>query len=438
MNIAVVGAGVAGLSAAWLLSRNHRVTLVEKEGRLGGHSNTHLITQPGQAPIPVDTGFIAYNTHTYPNLAALFDHLGVATRETRMSFSVSVDRGRYEYAGSFVGLFGNAAACFSPGHWAMVRDIIRFSRCAAADVATLNQDTTLGEYLACNGYSSGFIDRHILPMASAIWSSDPADIRHHPARAFLDFFRNHGLLNLGTRPPWRTVTGGSQAYVSKLCADALGLAIISGDGAKRLSRNRKGCRITLASGRVVEADHVVLACHAPEAMALIEQPTEAEREILGQFRTTRNVAILHRDPTFMPKRRRFWSSWNYTEPQPQESCTVTYWMNNLQMLPDCDNVFVTLNPGRPVAQGTHIARFDCSHPLPTPASLAAQQELWLLQGVARTWFAGAWFGAGFHEDGLQAGLAVAEALGGRARPWSVPNQNGRICWPDRQPAALAA
>jgi len=429
LDIAVVGSGIAGLAAAWLLAREHRVTLLEAAPRLGGHVNTIEVPGP-RGPVPVDTGFIVYNEATYPNLTALFRHLGVATQPSEMSFSVSLDDGALEYAGTnLAGLFAQRRNLLRPRFWSMLRDLRRFYRTAPHDRDALaDADLTLGAYLDRHGYGAALRDDHLLPMAAAIWSGGTAALAEYPAASFIRFCANHGLLQVTGRPQWRTVTGGSAAYVRKLLADFQG-EIETGQPVLSVRRLPDGVAVRTGAGLERTFDQVVLATSAPRALAMLSDPTEAERALLGAFGATRNLAVLHTDAGLMPKRRAVWASWNYLgrrAPQAGAELCVTYWMNRLQGISGERPVFVTLNPPRPPEAGTLLHSELYEHPLFDAAAVRAQRHLWRLQGVRRTWFCGAWFGAGFHEDGLQAGLAVAEQLGGVARPWSVENPSGRI------------
>jgi uncharacterized protein len=427
LNIAVAGSGISGLSAAWLLSKNHDVTLFERDARLGGHSNT-VDAVATEGKIPIDTGFIVYNTASYPNLIALFNHLGVDTAETKMGFGVSLNGGGYEYSGGSGarGLFGQAANLLNPAHWQMVSDILRFFREAAA----LTRDdadphVSLGDWLAARSYSRPFIDNHILPMAAAIWSAPAAALMAFPAVAFAKFFANHGLLQVRNRPQWRTVVGGSRAYVGRLKAAVQG-DVHSGNGVRAVNRRSHGVDITLDDGSLRRFDHLVIASHADDALAMLSDPSAEERNLLSAFTYQPNTAVLHRDAALMPKRRAVWSSWNYVGLAGSDQLCVSYWMNALQPLPTATDFFVTLNPPRDPEPGTETARFSYAHPIFDARALAAQRDLWQLQGQRRTWFAGSYFGSGFHEDGLQAGLWVAEQLGGLRRPWSVAGQSSRI------------
>ena len=444
MRIAVIGSGITGLSAAWLLSDTHEVTLFERSDRIGGHSNTVEVGWPGGGSGPVDTGFIVYNTASYPNLIALFDHLGVTTAKTHMSFSVSLDAGRYEYSGTGAhGFFGQPSNLFRAGHWRMASDILRFFREARAltDRASRGAERSslagesLGEWLRRGGYGDAFVERHILPMGAAIWSTPSRDVLDFPAAAFARFFANHGLLQVRNRPEWRTVEGGSRAYVMRL-VEAFRGRIVTGDAVTSVTRRPGDVAVARASGTVETFDRCLVACHADDALGLLADADAEERRLLGAFRYAANLAVLHRDRRHMPRRRRLWSSWNYLG-AADGALSVTYWMNRLQPLSTWADHFVTLNPASEIASDAAIAQFDYRHPMYDSAALAAQGELWSLQGRRRTWFAGSYFGWGFHEDGLQAGLAAAEDLGGVRRPWQVAGASSRIVVGPPKPAGTA-
>ena len=427
-SIAVIGSGISGLGAAWLLSQRHDVTLLEADGRTGGHSNT--VDAPGfDGPVAVDTGFIVYNSASYPNLIALFEHLGVPTAATSMSFAVSLDDGGYEYAGSGLStLFGQTANIVRPSHWRMLLDLARFFREAPGLVdAATDERLTLGRYLANAGYSEAFVVRHILPMAAAIWSTPSRDVLDFPAGAFVRFFASHGLLQVANRPEWRTVRGGSREYVRRVLESMNGHVRL-GEAATHIRRRDDGVTVSTLRGER-SYDACVVATHADDALALLADADAQEYEILARFRYCQNRAVLHRDASLMPRRRGLWSSWNYlgSGHGRDASLSVTYWMNRLQPLGErCPDLFVTLNPCREIAAASIIAAFDYAHPLFDAGAMSAQRELWRLQGRRRTWFCGSYFGYGFHEDGLQAGLAAAEDIGGVRRPWTVADPSGRI------------
>jgi uncharacterized protein len=425
LHIAVIGSGISGLSAAWLLSHRHKVTLIEAENRLGGHANTVDVVASGQRHA-VDTGFIVSNTWTYPNFTALMDYLNVPMVETQMTFSVSSNGGKYEYSGHHLGtLLGHAQQWVNPSHWRMMFDLVRFYRTVESDSATVSETMTLGQYLKDRNYADIFVQQHLLPICAAIWSSAPDMMANCSLHEFVRFFANHKLFILGNRPNWRTVKGGSREYVTRLLADSRFETVI-GTKVSGIRRHLSGVDVFAAGGFHRHFDHVVLASHADQSLAMLQDPSPAERSVLEHFTTSENLAVLHRDPSFMPRARRFWSGWNYHGDNAGAGVSVTYWMNALQKLESSDQHFVTLNPQRAVADGMIDAMFTYRHPVFTQNTKAAQRAIWDIQGVQRTWFAGAWMGSGFHEDGLQAGLAVAEQLGGVRRPWDVPNESSRI------------
>jgi predicted NAD/FAD-binding protein len=419
LRVAVVGSGVSGLGAAWLLAQAHTVTLFEAEGRLGGHSNTVDVPGPS-GPVPVDTGFIVYNERNYPNLTALFRHLEVATQPSDMSFGVSINDGALEYAGAdLASLFAQKRNLMRPRFWRMLADILRFYRHGPALLGEPGGDRlTLGQFLDREGFSAAFVEDHLMPMAAAIWSTPIDRMRDHPAAAFIRFSINHGLMQVRDRPQWRTVTGGSRAYVARL-ADSLGDRILADTPVKAVSRLTDGVVVEDGRGNGQIFDHVVLAVHADQALAMLADPTPEERRLLGAFAYARNIAVLHGDAAWMPRRRRAWASWNYLARRGADGhdLCVTYCMNRLQSIDTAVPVFVTLNPWQPPADRLTYRTFTYDHPVYDVHAMAAQPQLRRLQGVNRTWFCGSYFGAGFHEDGLASGLAVAERLGGVRRPW---------------------
>jgi predicted NAD/FAD-binding protein len=427
--IAVIGSGISGMSAAWLLSHSHDVTLYEAATRLGGHSHTVNAPSP-YGPIPVDTGFIVYNAVNYPNLVALFEHLDVPTKPSNMGFAVSLNGGRTEYGGDNLGtLFSQWRNLASPRFWSMLLDILRFYREAPSYAGRLEADlTSLGDFLDAQGYGAAFQQDHLLPQAAAIWSTPTRDIRDYPAAAFIRFCENHGLLKITDRPVWRTVDGGSRAYVTRLTsiyADKVRL----GAPVKCVTRVPAGVSVRDGNDGVETFDQVVIATHADQGLGLLENPLPAEAATLGCFTYSRNVAVLHSDASLMPRRRGLWSAWNYmgvTTPGEDRRLCVTYWMNRLQSLPDHTPLFVTLNPLHQPDRAKVVQSEIYEHPRFDAAAIRAQKALWSLQGRGGVWWCGAYFGSGFHEDGLQSGLAVAEAIGGVRRPWSVEGESSRI------------
>jgi len=429
MHIAVLGSGAAGLSAAWLLSKRHKVTLLEKESRLGGHANTVTTGDP-QAP-QIDTGFIVYNEPSYPNLTRWFANMNVSTEASDMSFAVSRDNGSFEYAGGPpLGLLAQPSLLLRPRFYRMLRELMRFYREAPkhlSDYTGTNTDLTLGEFLQQGGYSKDFLDDHLMPFAAAIWSAPPDTLLAYPATSFIRFCENHGLLQVKGRPQWRTVSGGSHMYVNEV-EKAIGHENIKSDfAASRIERDEHGVTIHSHSGHSVSADHVVVATHADQALALLHNPDEKEQQYLGAFDYEANTAILHTDKNFMPSRRRAWCSWNYVEAKATEDkVCVSYWMNRLQNLDSVNDYFVTLNPSEQPDPDRVVTQSDYEHPIFDSAAIQAQKRLWRLQGQRRTWFCGSYFGAGFHEDAVQSGFAVAEQLGELSRPWQLDNPSNRI------------
>ncbi len=412
--IAIIGSGVAGLAAAHLLSSRHDVTVFEALPRLGGHINTVEVNDP-KGPVAVDTGFIVHNDVNYPNLLGLFEELEVPTQPSEMSFAVSIGQGALEWSGTnLMGVFAQKRNLARPRFLRMVGEILKFNRAAPRDLQRgALAEVTLGQYLDSRRYGEGFRFDYLLPMAAAIWSAPLAEILAFPAATFVRFFLHHGLLQLEGRPNWRTVSGGSRAYMDRL-VNRLPRRPQAGTPVTRVMANRGSVSIETATGPAGVYDQVVVATHADEALRLLAEPTPEQRSVLGAFRFQHNRAILHRDPGLMPRRRRVWSSWNYLsngDPDVSLKVGVTYWMNLLQRLDAAQDYFVTLNPPIMPRDDRVIAAFDYTHPLFDTAAIKAQSLLHTIQGRGRVWFCGAWTRYGFHEDGLMSSIAVAKALG---------------------------
>ena len=419
VRIAVVGTGIAGLAAAWLLSRRHAVTVFEAEPRIGGHGHAAMVATAG-GEVPVDMGFMVYNEHTYPLLTRLLAHLDVPTQTTTMSFSASIADGSLEYGGGSVkALLAQRTNLLRPAFVRMLLDIVRFNR---TGLRYLEQpggdDLTLGDFLARHGFGRSLGESYLLPMAAAIWSAPMARMLEYPARSFLSFFANHGLLSIQGHHPWRTVTGGSREYVQRMAAE-LGPRIRVATPIRAVRRWPCGVEMTDGSGRSTRFDHVVLACHADQALRVLEDATPRERHLLARFPYQPNRAVLHGDPTLMPRRKAVWSSWNYLAERSTVKAarvSVSYWMNSLQNLPCAEDVFVSLNPlHEPDPRLVHVEIY-CAHPVFDRGAVTAQGRMGEIQGAGGVWYAGAWLGHGFHEDGLRSAVAVGRSLG-VAPPW---------------------
>ncbi|WGM38876.1 FAD-dependent oxidoreductase [Caulobacter sp. NIBR1757] len=412
MKIAIIGSGVSGLGAALALKDTHAVTLFEKDSRLGGHANTVTVAC-SDGPVAVDTGFIVYNEANYPNLVGLLGSLGVETRLTDMSFACA--GGGVEWSSNFPrGVFAQKRNLVNPSFLWMLNDIRRFNDLARNDLLKADlKDLSLGAYLKLRGFAEGFRDRYLLPMGAAIWSTTEGRIGDFPAESFLRFLQNHGLLQF-TPPTWKTVAGGSRAYVEKI-GSILGDRVRTNAAVTSVRRVPGGVLVEAGQGPEL-FDRVIMACHSDQSLKLLDVDPE-ERAFLGAVRYSANKAVLHRDPALMPVRRPAWGSWNYIGDNRATSTPyVTYWMNNLQMLTTADPLFVTLN-GPPADPALVIAEFDYDHPQFDTAALAAQRRIGRIQGRGGVWHAGAWLGYGFHEDGLTSGVKVALELGGRV-PWA--------------------
>ncbi len=408
LRIAVIGSGIAGLGVAHHLSPTHHVVLFEADSRLGGHSNTVIVDDPNAGELAVDTGFIVHNDRNYPNLVSLFDELGVQTQPSEMSFSVT-DR-RHSGARPFTYRATNAATLAAdprnvvdPRMWSMVGDIVRFYRDAREFLADPDSSTTIAEFLDRHQYGSPFVDLHLLPMGSAVWSCAPDEFRSHPAVSLLRFLDHHGLLGLGNRPQWRTVVGGSRRYVRAI-AERFAGEIRMGCPVERLERTEAGVLVTTPGGSE-RFDRVVLAVHSDQALEMLSDASPTEKEVLGAVRYRSNRAVLHTDSSVLPPRRRAWAAWNY-ERSTDGDMRVTYDLTTLQRLPGAHRYLVTLNDVERIDERAVIAEFDYAHPLFDHAAIEAQTRFEEIDGVDRVHYCGAWWGYGFHEDGLASALRV--------------------------------
>jgi len=427
MRIAIVGTGIAGNAAAWALARHYQVTIYDRDLRPGGHSHTVTIDYDG-VPISVDIGFIVYNELNYPDLTALFGHLGVETVASCMSFAVSADAGRFEWQGggedwlsTASGLFAQPRNLFSPSYLRMLRDILRFNDTSVGDLAAGRlAGLSLGDYFTSRNFAPRLLTDYLAPMGAAIWSAPADRMLDFPAENFIAFFSNHRLLQYD-RPVWRTVKGGSASYVERLTAPfrdrmRMGCAVTA---VERLA-DGSGVMVQDGLGHRERYDHVVMAAHSDQSLAMLTDADTRERSLLGAIGYAPNEIYLHRDPRLMPRRRRAWASWNFLRWRRDDSAlndvAVTYWMNRLQGIAVDKPLFVSLNPPFPPDPALTFGRYVCEHPQYDAGAFAAQKRLAEIQGQRRTWFCGAWTGYGFHEDGLRSGLAVAQALGARV-PW---------------------
>ncbi|MGZ4460980.1 MAG: NAD(P)/FAD-dependent oxidoreductase [Nocardioidaceae bacterium] len=414
--VAVVGGGVSGLTAAYLLQQTHQVTLFEADDRIGGHAHTHDVTTAGGGTVPVDSGFIVLNDRTYPLLRRLLGELGVETRPTEMSMSISCDQCGLSYVGGrgAAGIFAQRRRIADPRFWRLLLDVRRFQKAALRLLADEPASTlTYGQFLDRQGFGAHFVTHYALPIVSCVWSMGHQDALDYPATYLFAFLNHHGFLVLGDAPTWHTVVGGSRSYVQAVTEQ---LDIVkSRTAVSGLRRTTDGVALEVEGGGTHTFDKAVVATHADEALALLAEPTAAERETLGAFGYSTNVTYLHRDASFLPGPRRSRASWNYR----LEDCDtvtdrtrVSYWMNRLQGHPETSPLVVTLNPEAGAAPEQVIAQMTYTHPTFTAASVRAQQGLGALNS-GRVAFAGAYHGWGFHEDGCRAGVAAAEALGAR-------------------------
>lgn len=403
MKIAIIGTGIAGNVAAYKLRQNHDVTVYESASHIGGHSNTVSVYENGRE-IPVDTGFIVFNDRTYPNFVSLLDEIGQESQPSEMSFSVQAESGALEYKGSTLdALFAQRRNILRPPFYRMVRDILRFNKEASRWNEEPEQSATVGEYLLKHGYSREFADHYLLPMAAAIWSAEPVSVLEMPTEFLTRFFANHGLLQLRDRPKWRVIKGGSREYVKKLVAGHRDRIRLNSP-VRSLRRVGQQVEINAGNRGAERYDFVFIACHSDQALAVLEDATHVEREVLGAIRYQENEAILHTDASLMPRRRRAWAAWNYHIPQdPKRHVAVTYNMNILQSLDASKNYCVTLNNDRNIDPDAIIQRVSYQHPVFSRESVEAQSRQAELN-TDRTFFCGAYWRNGFHEDGVVSAL----------------------------------
>lgn len=416
--VAVVGSGISGLSAAWLLGQKHRVTLFEKNAKLGGHTNTLSVEVDGKKQA-VDTGFIVFNRPNYPHLSAMFEHLQVATQNTEMSFSASINGGELEYSGNNLNtLFAQRRNLLSVAHWGMIRQILRFNKQAKADLANddllnVSLSLTLGDYLQTHGFSERMRDFYLLPMAAAIWSCPVSTMLQFPVRSFLNFFENHGLLNIEDRPQWETVIGGSNRYIQAIL-DEKQFDVRLDSAVQQVEKTDIGLLLRLQDGHEEYFDHIIFASHADQTYCMLQPELQFEFEPLRAFQYQENIAYLHSDTDLMPRRKLAWASWNYLRntSHPENRVAVTYWMNLLQNIETETPLLVTLNPiDLPKAESV-FERIVYEHPVFDRNAMQAQHRLVDLQGKHNLWFCGAYTGYGFHEDGLRSAVNLA-------RMWNI-------------------
>ncbi len=416
LRIAVIGGGISGLGAAWLLARKHQVVLFEADERLGGHART-VEAPSSRGPVPVDTGFLVFNHVNYPNLCGLFDHLNVQTKKSDMSFAVTIDNGAIEYGCKTV----NAALAqrlnaFRPAFWRMIGDIRQFNRNALA-VSERNPELTIGGLIEQQRLGDWFTRYYLLPMSGAIWSTPREQMRDFPALALARFFENHGLLSMNGQHQWWTVDGGSREYVRRMAA-SMQAEVRLKSPVETVHRDADGVVLKTAGQEPDRFDQVIFACHSDQALSMLADADLPEQRVLERVRYQANRAILHTDPSQMPKRRACWSSWVYqaSSTKTENAASVTYWLNSLQGVPNDTPLFVTLNPADQIPDEHILDEHTCHHPEFDLHSLSAQAELPSIQGRRGAWFCGAWTRNGFHEDGLSSAVAVAERLGATT-PW---------------------
>jgi predicted NAD/FAD-binding protein len=413
MKVAIIGSGVAGLTAAHLLHKDNEITVYEAGNYIGGHVNT--IDLPTEdVPVSIDTGFIVFNDWTYPNFENLINDLNVQTQDSEMSFSAKCDVTDFEWSGNNL-----QSLIFNRDNWKQLKpylifyDIVRFKKHAMEFLDNKNpsdskNELTLGSFLELNKFSSAFINYYILPMGAAIWSSTLEKINEYPARSFLTFFKNHGLLNLNVRPQWKTIVGGSKQYVSKLIKPFQD-NILTNTTIVNVKRNTRNIEVVSQNNSSEYFDHVFFACHSDQALSLIENASTEEQQILGNIQYQENIAVLHTDSTTMPKRKKAWSSWNYLVPEKETGCAnVTYYMNRLQNLNCEKDYFVTLNPHKEICPSKILKVINYTHPVFDQSAIEAQKQFNTINGYNNSWYCGAYWRNGFHEDGVWSAIRAVE------------------------------
>ena len=411
MRIAIIGAGISGMVAAYLLSEDHNVVVFEANEYIGGHTHTINVTH-NEVIYPVDTGFIVFNEKTYPNFLTLMQRLGVAWQNSNMSFSVINEKTELEFCPtSLNSLFAQRRNLVRPSFYRMLRDVFRFRREFEALLSQDSYQTTLAEYLKANRYSESFIQDFIIPMGAAIWSADPKKFSEFPARYFVEFFRNHGFLNVRDQPQWLVIKGGSRQYIEPLTTSYRNQIRLN-NPVESVQRFPDRVEVKTRNGEKARFDQVIIAAHSDQALAMLADPSDAERDILGAMPYQPNLTILHTDSSILPRRKIAWASWNYHIPRKEsEGVAVTYNMNKLQSLNAPVTFCVTLNRADLIAPEQVIQTFEYHHPVYTPQSLHRRSQRDAINGVNRTYFCGAYWGYGFHEDGVNSALAVCQHFG---------------------------
>ena len=407
MKIGVIGSGVSGLVSALTLQERFEVSLFEKNSKLGGHSNTVTIEQNNKK-YSVETGFIVLNDKNYPIFTSLLKHLNIGVNNSSMSFSVSVDKGQFEYSSSYIGLLGQTKNIIDPKYWGMLRDINYFYTNALKDVKDCPDNETLGQFLKRFNYSNKFIDYHLVPMTASIWSCPTKSILNFPIKSLLVFFENHKLLNIYNRPKWSTVNKGSREYVKKIQSLLKG-KIYTNAKVNKISKSKEGIRVHYQDG-IKTFDKVILACHADQSSEILIENFSEEANLLKDFKYQKNTSILHSDINFMPKRKSVWSSWNYiTETGNSGNLSITYWMNELQGINSSKPILLSLNPKILPNPDLIYGQYSYSHPILDNNAINIQKKLSSIQGKNNLWFCGAWTGFGFHEDGVKSAVEIANS-----------------------------